>query len=666
MKRIRYICASLSLAALLLVFPLSLLAQDEYDPWVIEHDFNTDPAGVVFSDDDRCTWRTEDEYSGDEFVDGGYMGCTPRFDPAGLYINNQLIRQEHPGETGDDNTYFDSVAFDLYHHIPDSGYISPENQSIEIALFHNDGTEEIIYQYDIPDGHPEGFITHVSVTVDSVLVADYYEDFLQIRMPANGEGRVRLIVDNLAINGSFFAPKPDEPPQDWDDGFYHSGFCNFTTTITSTNGSGSIITATEVYSQPANLLTNPSFEEGSGSPAGWQDNGSIGYWVFGGRTGSQAIRNYPTQLRQTVKLRGLSGYEVGVYARCESAICGGDTVPVIFNGQTLATASDLITDWVPYSGTVVSGLPNSLFTIDLDQAQNGDVHVDDAWLWPVDASGNVNCDPDLYPPPDGGPDDTYSGPPDCVVDPVTNTCITIPTGGAGEVCYFCQRPSSVSPDSVSLWLAWLGCVLRNMFSCDLRLWFAELNNTARALQETMVTLSNFLANAGQDGANAAAVRAQGAANQLASYWAEWANYAAQTPHQITILNVVEVAQSGADWAAIVWEIIQLLFGLFGSLLRLAYEAVSGFLALLLDIIRQLQLAVTAPAFSLDDFTGSDNGSGAGSPARGISILLVAMATMDSVITDYNLWPFIYTVLGIIGVVVILWTIKQWRDEILPI
>jgi hypothetical protein len=222
--------------------------------------------------------------------------------------------------------------------------------------------------------------------------------------------------------------------------------------------------------------------------------------------------------------------------------------------------------------------------------------------------------------------------------------------------------------AVSLWIGWLGCLLRNMFSCSLRVWLFDLSNSLLAVMATLSMTINWLNSSVQAAIDSNVARGGRLAAWAVSFWLEWAAYLAQTPQQITIIisTVIETAESGADWAAIVWEIIQILFGLLGFLIRLIFGAVAGVLSLLIDIIRQLRLAATAPAFTLEEFTGGDNGAGAGSPAQGITIFLLAMATMDTAIADYGLWPVVYTVLGIVGVVVILWVIRQWRDDILPI
>lgn len=272
-------------------------------------------------------------------------------------------------------------------------------------------------------------------------------------------------------------------------------------------------------------------------------------------------------------------------------------------------------------------------------------------------------DPSATPPPTTGDDPT------CIFEPNNPACLPVPTGPAGGTCYQCTAPRRLSASAVSYWIAWLACVIRNLFSCSLRVWLYDITNNTTALVRVFIGFINWGNGNLQDGVNWAGMIANGFVGFIHDMYVNLANFLAATPQQLTIVlnTVVGTASSGLDWLSIIWLILQILFSLFIQFLTMMYMGILNMLGMVINAVRGLQIAVTAPAFELDLVLGDTEPiTPNGEPGTGqaMQLLIWGLIISDSAITDYGLWPFLYVLAGLFGIITIIWVFRQWHD-ILP-
>jgi hypothetical protein len=243
---------------------------------------------------------------------------------------------------------------------------------------------------------------------------------------------------NISLISSSPAEEPVEPEYPGTHPGGGGASCVFTITITSTNGisgTGNIsgtgeitptepittapVTATVVYSQNANLVTNSSFERsGGGGPADWdqvQDGSFRDYdWSDWWRSGSGAAKTgsrymlsgYPFDLHQDVTIRGSEAdYVAGYFARCANNpgcneafnlywnpfIMPGITPPILVHGDVNSTS------YAEYTGTkTMAGSGTAIIMV---RPLGNQANLDDVFVYPIDDAGNLLCDPTLYPWP---------------------------------------------------------------------------------------------------------------------------------------------------------------------------------------------------------------------------------------------------------------------------
>lgn len=483
----------------------------------------------------------------------------------------------------------------------------------------------------------------------------------------------------VEVLGDAGVPEPPEPPGQYiTSTIIAGGLCAFTLTLPITDSNGVTGTVTTTYTRPANLLSNPSFETAAGSyPEHWATgvNGAVQdvpgiWWVNSAayaNTGSRSISNIADyQAIQMLPLYSAGHYVVGFYARCPSGSC--DPIQARWNGTVAVAALSASSTYTVFTGTYSTGGGAAWFAVEFQAGPSS--YVDNVFVYPTDESGTgaINCDPDYYPPEDIEFDTT---PPHCVLDAATHQCIYAPTGPAGSTCYYCAIPDGAA--SFGVWIAYLACVLRNMFSCSLRVWLFDLSNSLRGIMATLIMVVNWTNTTAVNGVAWSQSRYTGFLNYLLSFWSAYGSYVSTAPRQVVVVvnTTIQQVDEGIDWLSIIIEIIQVLFGLFVSLLHLMYEGSLGLINLIIYAIRNLQTALSAPPFDLvRDFANPSPQDGMMYPNattdNAIARLIMAMAVIDVSITDYHAWPALYTVAGLVGITTIIWIIRQWKDDIFPI
>lgn len=451
---------------------------------------------------------------------------------------------------------------------------------------------------------------------------------------------------------------------------YASWLCAFNITETQVISQGGM-TVTQVittsYTTPANLLSNWSFEEKDGSnPLNWgtavngaiQDLGAL-WWIFGqanyGYYSLNAIADYSAIQSMPLYSPGL--YLAGFDAKCVGGLCNNITIK--WNGASVLSSSSLSQTYQSFTGTHTTGGGGAW--LELAFNEDPDVYLDNAFVIPWDSiSDTLNCDPDFFPPP--GDPAGGAAPPNCVVDPETGGCITVPVGGAGATCYYCAAPNNTSAAAVSIWLAWLGCVLRNMFSCSLRVWLMRVQNQVLGVYQSTLAIMLFIGPFAQSAANYAAAMGNWLVLVLANYWAALAGALANMQQVVVITN---------NGTSFLEEIIDLLLAL-AMLMVNALSALVNVVNLLVTVLIQSWQAFDAPPHQLaalidpnyynnDPLQFATNIAAAGINSSKIILYLAwGVQTVDFIGASIYLNYAQYPILAVFGLVLLFWAQKQFR------
>lgn len=463
-----------------------------------------------------------------------------------------------------------------------------------------------------------------------------------------------------------------------------------TSTITTTTDITAVV--------PANLVNNASFEDPSSSPqfpSFWDFSNPLdAFGVYQQAQPSQAKNGDdslkfsgrgPINLTQiltvpvtaggwqlgmhikTIDMDSLMGNTYvtfqGAYAYSSLDECSYSTT---IDGIDLVSCPNYIDTRTGISNTTPTTATDTLLLSLPDmRLKNGTYWIDDVYLIPTDENGlGVSCPavqefynggnplPVGIPPSAGYPNEVVGG-------------IPIPIFGAGSVCYECRYPGQDS--TVQMHIVWQTCILRNMFSCDLPVYLWAIENGARAAGVGILNLGSWLAN----NAQLAVTGLWGFFNAVITGYNNFAYYLSNTPQQIYILiyTAESTAGSGIDWFNLLWELITGLFWLIATLLGYLFDALAGLLSLVWYVISGLFGAISAPALTLDEFTGGSTptGTGLGTPGYSESKMFVlflwTLAIFDEQLPNNDLMPLLSFAVGVAGAGLLLWIVKEWRNLI---
>lgn len=448
-------------------------------------------------------------------------------------------------------------------------------------------------------------------------------------------------------------------------------FCHITitdtVTITDSMGITSTNTITTEYTADSNLVQNYSFEVGNLAPDDWQPvvNGTQTnvppfYQASTpslARTGDDSIYNGGTfELWNDLPLVAGGTFVGGFYARCVSGDCTGSSVVARWNSSEMVTASSIESTYNAYTGTQETGGGASWFVLSFDSGE-GNVQIDDAFVYPVDEDGNLNCDPAYYPYTEDDTNNVEPGP----------GGIPIPWGGAGTVCYDCQQPYTDEYIFINYWIAWLGCVIRNLFACSLRIWLLKIENVSLGLLMYLATLSGWVAGSSQAVVNWSLDMANFGISLALAFWVELI-------HGLSGFSVVVNVYDSTF--GLFEAIVNLLISLAQLLLGLL-DALVSFAELGVQLLQGIWTAWETPAYGLDQIifgTTVDGGAG------GIDGAMATAGANDAKVYVYTIWGLMamdkigydlylgfvqYPVLGIIGFTVGKWFLDQMK-ELMPI
>lgn len=423
--------------------------------------------------------------------------------------------------------------------------------------------------------------------------------------------------------------------------------CVVSYTETITNDSGITTTQTITYTIPdANLIKNNSFENtesvmGDLYPLDWYPviGGAVDYGSMSAgpsstelpRTGDRTIYNTNDyELWGSLDRVIPSGsYLAGVYARCATGLVDCDTNQLAMYVGSNYVSGDItktIGSYRNYSATLSLGGGSPDIVLEIQKSGGYPyVFLDDPFLVPVDENGDLSCTSDLYPP-----DEFYT-------DPIGD--IPGPIGSAGAVCYQCTTPNSLSSGAVSYWIAWLGCVIRNMFSCSLRVWLLIIGNWIRAL-----------------------------VNQGVAWIAWWPNTLASAYGQLQTLSWF-AARTGTNFFDLLIAVVELIGNLISSLADLAI----GVVRLITSMIQLIPNALESPPIGFS-FNGTEYGGEGGvlpfvagdgpSNDKIVYLFFSGIALVDTqVFTNEYVNVGLFVLLGAASLLAIFWAIRQWAESI---
>lgn len=423
------------------------------------------------------------------------------------------------------------------------------------------------------------------------------------------------------------------PPPSTDD--FLAGFCTFTTTLTITDSLGVTSTQQVSYTRPVNRLRNHSFEQqsGPGQTSGWQSvvNGIHthvpGHWFqLPGlaRTGSGVVYNEQHyELWQSMAIYTTGLYVMGFHAT-------GPGVVGKWNGAPIANSATVEEGYQVFSGTYPAGAGGGIYVI-LSFDGGPPTYVDDAFAYYTDDPETLAplCVPSAFEPFDEGSWGDTGG----------VGGIPTPIGGAGAVCYNCIPPTDINPGAISYWIAWLGCVLRNMFSCSLRVWLLAVGNWTNGVIQYFRAFAIWVPLTGQQAAN-------------------WFMGSV-----VPGIGGVAIINEGSNMLDLLIAII----GLIGTMIQALSNVLLGIVNLVTSLLELIPAAFSADPFEFE-FAGGSPGGGVGSPGpnddKRLYAFFLFMGLIDQVVVGHaEVTPLLLMAMGALTLGVIFWVGYFWRDVI---
>lgn len=511
-----------------------------------------------------------------------------------------------------------------------------------------------------------------------------YEGDIQLRLSSVLlNAGAEIYFDNVGVDYVNDCPGNLELPgevggPEWPE-FSITATCPISLTTTEISGTETI-TTTETVTVPANILSNVSFENGGVFPDYWQSDlplDAAGVYKRGqpglARSGAGLLvvgRKPELVFFQAVTIPMSSEYAFGGHTQYANSATNSFTFAMRYdlggasafssaaecenNGSTVDCNYEAVTGTVnltPGAYDFEIYFPNNLANPNYDFKY----YVDDAFLIPI--SGTlVNCPavqehysqtvpPAPAVPPEGQfPVDTVGG-------------IPVPVAGAGTVCYECRFPPTGVMAEPAWAIAWLGCVIRNLFSCSLRVWLYEIVNVLRATLTYLYVWGNWQSST-----------VQGGANWLAGGYTQFANYLSSTSSQITITISTGASQttSWLDMLYLFVELLGILLNFVVGLLGLLFQALNILLQLVFGLFWVLWNALDVPAYTIADFNGGVEpaaGLGGYGPTNGKVFLGImwGFQSIDNLFNSMGFGPLFSFSIGILGISVFRGMMRQWQS-----
>lgn len=513
---------------------------------------------------------------------------------------------------------------------------------------------------------------------------------VNIRLVPTSSGS--MYVDNVFFESVASCPPTIEPPEPHEEG---SGIPSIPITATCPISVSIEISGTEVITNqqfPANLVQNYSFESGRSS---WDiDPPSVSSLVISATEGGVAHSGDgfaytsvmpQTRLSQFIYLpEAEDGYLVGAFVKFIGSGSGVDL--------NLYVGPNWLNMGIHEEGEY------KLHEVQFAYAQTGQLrldlilpsgsptfpyayYVDDLYVIPV--SGTISGPSPSVTVDCSAVEEFYGEvggtPPPVEYSPVQNVGgLPLPINGAGSVCYDCYFPSG---RGVEMAIAWLGCIIRNLFSCSLRNWLQEIVNAIIGVFTLMGYQTNALLGSGQGFATWSGVSGNGFIGLLVAMYA----------------NIGAILGGGGvtvDGGMGIWEFLYLLVDTvfvrsieaitdllysIASLIGVIITAVSTVLYFILvavgiiltPLVNLFMIIFTAITTMLLSFSYPPLSAGEFAAISGYSIetelfnlFLVSVAVVDEWVIAFKLYWFFWIAIGFVGFSIVEWLIKQFSQPVL--
>lgn len=242
--------------------------------------------------------------------------------------------------------------------------------------------------------------------------------------------------------------------------------------------------------------------------------------------------------------------------------------------------------------------------------------------------------------------------------------IPAPIVGTGGECLDCTPPTNFL--SLVSWIAWLGCLIANLFTCNLYYWLLDVINTIYGVFQWVASFVAWLPGIWQAGLSwlGSIIDAvtNGLGNFLNGLWE-----AAKTWFYSVVGNVLNSPFVQTVWgyisnAGVWWDVIKgFIAGAFDLLGRVFSQIVDA-IVLIFDLIDAVISAFGQPPPEIVDVFGMTN------EETIMVIVLLGLSGGDAVFAAFagNVMDWLTPItLGLMTIGVIAWTLKTLQD-ILPI
>jgi hypothetical protein len=251
----------------------------------------------------------------------------------------------------------------------------------------------------------------------------------------------------------------------------------------------------------------------------------------------------------------------------------------------------------------------------------------------------------------------------------------------GRTCYQCSIPKGTN---LGHWIAYLACVIVNLFTCSVYTWFNNIWNAVIGVYGWLVALITWLGLVTQQIYTWVGGIIMDATNFVFGWWQNVANYIGQLPGLLLewFMNtqLVQSVWRFVSFVALVWSAARLVAAGVVDSIRNLFNAVVYIMELFIELIQAMRAAWSADPYELDIIPGHGANTPGGGPAPlapdqlaadGINttkiywILLMAMVAFDSILAPLGIVYVQWVAIGLISIGLIAWTLNKWRD-ILPV
>jgi hypothetical protein len=253
-----------------------------------------------------------------------------------------------------------------------------------------------------------------------------------------------------------------------------------------------------------------------------------------------------------------------------------------------------------------------------------------------------------------------------------------PISGVTGGCYQCTPPGRVSLSYLGDWIRYLTCILWNLFSCSLRIWFLNVINAVLGVfswLSSFITwipqmINQYLAWLGE--------WINGLWNWVVSFWDRFRYALTNIPRQLMIY-VMESEFIQAIWRSSIF--VQALWTIMRTTLMAIVaigQDITNTIVSIVELVMQVGL-VFVGEFAADPYSiviVTDSGTPvdiidpgqleADGPniTKALWIILLGLSTIDQLVGELRVEPLLLLPVAILTIIVISWTLKQYQ-QILP-